>query len=387
MQKRTPGLIKIGQIWHIEKQVRGTRLRESTGTSDLAEAERYLAHRLKRLRELQLYGNAPKIPFREMANRYYKSLPEHQQRRVQLHLLALDPWIAQVPIDEVGMLQLQPYTDYRLGTLSDEDRALIPPGLPWPPKRIVSPKTVKLSLEVVRRVLRLCASDYQNDLGQPYLKAAPAIRMPSLNGQQRPPEPMSRSQEQRLLDQLPPHLHAMCLFKVNTGCREQEVCRLRWDYERPIPELNRSVFVVPAMDEKGSLVKNGTPRLVVLNDIAWEVIEKQRGRHPTHVFVYETSSGERHPVQKINNTAWKSARARAHLTLRVHDLKHTFGARLRAAGVSFEDRQTLLGHRGREITTHYSAADLHALLQAANRVCTEAETPTLLVLATGTLVR
>ena len=31
--------------------------------------------------------------------------------------------------------------------------------------------------------------------------------------------------------------------------------------------------------------------------------------------------------------------------VRVHDLKHTFGRRLRAAGVSFEDRQDLLGHR------------------------------------------
>ncbi len=37
--------------------------------------------------------------------------------------------------------------------------------------------------------------------------------------------------------------------------------------------------------------------------------------------------------------------------VRVHDLKHTFGRRLRAAGVSFEDRQDLLGHRAGRITT------------------------------------
>ena len=36
---------------------------------------------------------------------------------------------------------------------------------------------------------------------------------------------------------------------------------------------------------------------------------------------------------------------------RVHDLDHTFGRRLRAAGVSFEDRQNLLGHRSGRITT------------------------------------
>jgi integrase len=57
--------------------------------------------------------------------------------------------------------------------------------------------------------------------------------------------------------------------------------------------------------------------------------------------------------------------------VRVHDLKHTFGRRLRAAGVSFEDRQDLLGHRSGRITTHYSAAELTNLIEAANKVCSD----------------
>ena len=56
----------------------------------------------------------------------------------------------------------------------------------------------------------------------------------------------------------------------------------------------------------------------------------------------------------------------------VHDLKHTFGRRLRETGVSFEDRQDLVGHKSGRITTHYSRAELHNLITAANRVC-EAE--------------
>lgn len=55
--------------------------------------------------------------------------------------------------------------------------------------------------------------------------------------------------------------------------------------------------------------------------------------------------------------------------VRVHDLKHTFGRRLRAAGVSLEDRQDLLRHRSGRITTHYSQAELLNLIEAANRVC------------------
>jgi integrase len=57
--------------------------------------------------------------------------------------------------------------------------------------------------------------------------------------------------------------------------------------------------------------------------------------------------------------------------VRVHDLKHTFGRRLRAAGVSFEDRQDLLGHKSSRITTHYSMPELENLITAANTVCSE----------------
>lgn len=46
------------------------------------------------------------------------------------------------------------------------------------------------------------------------------------------------------------------------------------------------------------------------------------------------------------NSAWKKARVQAGLPkVRAHDLKHTFGRRLRAVGVGFEDRQDLLGHK------------------------------------------
>jgi hypothetical protein len=37
--------------------------------------------------------------------------------------------------------------------------------------------------------------------------------------------------------------------------------------------------------------------------------------------------------------------------------------------VSYEDRQDLLGHKSGRITTHYSAAELHNLIEAANKVC------------------
>jgi integrase len=69
----------------------------------------------------------------------------------------------------------------------------------------------------------------------------------------------------------------------------------------------------------------------------------------------------------VNSTA--NRRRRGYERFAFTNLKHTFGRRLRVAGVSFEDRQDLLGHRSGRITTHYSQAELTSLIEAADKVC------------------
>jgi integrase len=125
----------------------------------------------------------------------------------------------------------------------------------------------------------------------------------------------------------------MALFKVNTGLREKEVCKLKWGYEVKVPELDTSVFIIP-----GEQIKNGEERLVVLNRVAKSVVESVRGLHPVSVFVRaHKKKGEPRPITKMNNTAWKAARERAadawthehseapagFRNIRVHDLKLT----------------------------------------------------------------
>jgi hypothetical protein len=149
---------------------------------------------------------------------------------------------------------------------------------------------------------------------------------------------------------------------------------LRWSWEVPVPELDTSVFVIPR-----SYVKNGLDRYVVLNRVAKSVVNDRRGEHADFVF---TCEGQ--PVTKIYNSGWKAARRRAakryagwfgrpcpdgFRAVRVHDLKHTYGHRLRSAGVGFEDRKLLLGHKSGHVTTHYSAPEIGALIEASDKAC------------------
>ena len=88
----------------------------------------------------------------------------------------------------------------------------------------------------------------------------------------RQPYPLNWDEQAGCFRELPAHLAEMALFAVNTGCRDGEICRLQWDWEVDVPELETSVFIVP-----GRFVKNGDERLVVLNRIAAAVVEAQRG--------------------------------------------------------------------------------------------------------------
>lgn len=255
-------------------------------------------------------------------------------------LKSLDSFIGELPLLHVHDGTLQPYIAARHAA-----------G--------IKNKSINNVLGVVRRILNLAARKWRDEQGMTWLETLPLISMLPLTDS-RDPYPLSWEEQVRLFRELPAHLARMALFKVNTGTCEQEVCGLRWDWEIPVPELNTSVFLIPR-----SQVKNREERLVVLNKVAQSVIESCRGNHPDRVFTYVGA-----PVNSMNDSAWQHARERAKLPLaRVHDLKHTFGRRLRAAGVPLETRKVLLGHKNGDITSHYSVPELAELIDAANSVC------------------
>ena len=91
-----------------------------------------------------------------------------------------------------------------------------------------------------------------------------------------------------------------------------------------------------------------------------------------------------HRLDSINNTGWQNARRAVGLRdMRVHDLRHTFACRLRAAGVSAEDRSALLGHAERSMSGHCASADVGRLLRMANLVLNRQETRSVLRVANG----
>jgi len=446
-RKKTSGLYLRGGFWHIDKVIRGIRLCESTGTNDLREAEEILARRVDQTRQASIFGIRPERTFRQaatkflMENQHLASISDYAG-----HLKQLDGYIGDLPLVKVHRGALEPFIKARQ-------------------KAGRKSKTINLAMGTVRHILNLAADEWMDEHGLTWLERAPKIKLLPTHDE-RQPYPLDWEEQAHLLHALPEYLRDMALFEVNTGTREQEVCKLRWRWEIDVPELGTSVFLIPKHS-----VKNREERLVVLNEVAKDVVENQRGRHSEFVF---TSRGN--PLSSMNNTKWQRGRIRAALDwavaqrilaepveeisegryeslvwringqrtdrrrvdtvaytmddydaervsagldpikgsrvkdydtkqimrykalrrfvaqfcpevrelagVRVHDLKHTFGRRLRAARVHLETRKVLLGHTNGDITTHYSAAELEELLEAANRVCggKSRKTPALVVL-------
>jgi integrase len=302
-----------------------------------------------------LFGAQREHLFREAATKF---LNEHQHKRSLERdaraLAALDPFIGELNLRRVHHDTLQPYVRARLAA-----------G--------ISPGTINRDFAVVRRILNLSARLWRDESDRPWLATPPLIQM-QRHPNKRSPYPLSIAEERLLFRELRGHLASMALFKVNTGLREQEVVNLRWYWEAEVPELKTSIFVIPKEH-----VKNGLDRYVVLNRIARTVIESCRGKHPEYVFTLDGRS-----VTRIYNSGWKAARRRAadrysrelgkacpngFRSVRVHDLKHTYGHRLRVVGVGFEDRKVLLGHKSDHVTTHYSAPEIGTLIEASEKVC------------------
>jgi integrase len=358
-----PGLRRKGNIWHIEKRCRyvpGGWLRCSTGTASRAEAERILIRHLADVIEKAKRHTDAVFLFEEAAFRYVEDVAEKPSAdAIAMHLDQVLPFIGDLPMVQVHDGTLRPFIEHELA-------------------RGLSAKSINNALGVVSRVLKQASEVWRDDLGRAWLAQTPArITQLSLKGRQAKAYPLSWTEQHRLLELLPRHLADAATFGINTGCREQEICRLRWDWEFPVPELEASVFVLPE-----PVTKTWTERVVVLNSVARRVIDSRRGRHEKFVFSYR---GRR--LSKLHSSAWKRAWRTAGLPVErdirkgVHNLRYTFGRRLRSAGVPLETRKALLGHSNGDLTTHYSPAEIEELQKAAERIVDEriGQTPTLML--------
>ncbi len=348
MRHRASGLTKRGRTWWIDKTINGRRVRESTGTGDFKEAERFLNHQLNEIRRVDVYRERPYRTFEQAAALY---LDEIATRRS----FTRDDQALRMTLPHLGSLELG---DIHHGRLAEYAAARLQRGL--------SAGTVNRDMAVVRQVLKSAARRYHEN-GQPWLHAVPEIPRLKTSKADSRIRPITLTEQSRLMKELPAHLAAMTLFSIYTGARRGEVMELRWAWE----VNGYPAFLIPAEFHKTGDTMG--PRLLVCNSIAWRVVEDFRGRQAEFVF-----SDKGRPVRTYYGRAWRAARLRAALPeVRVHDLRHTFATRLEAVGVSRADVGELLGHAHAGVTRTYVVPTVTRLLQEVEKIVEMKQEPVL----------
>jgi integrase len=182
-------------------------------------------------------------------------------------------------------------------------------------------------------------------------------------------------EEARLVAAAGPHLQALILAALETGCRKGELLSLQWGQV----DLDGGTVFLPGEKTKTAEDRTVpiTARLRAVLEMRWSVqhallnpdgsADGEDVTVPATFYVFGNEAGEQ--VKSIK-TAWKLACRRGGITgLCFHDLRRECGSRLlETPGVSLMDARDWLGHASVTMTNTYLSTTIAKLQSAAARV-------------------
>ncbi|MDP7477642.1 MAG: site-specific integrase [Vicinamibacterales bacterium] len=177
----------------------------------------------------------------------------------------------------------------------------------------------------------------------------------------------------RLLQHANPHLHALIIAALSTGCRRGELLSLQWS------QIRRDEHGVARWIEfPASKTKTHEPRVIPVSSDLRAVLEMRR-TDPTgeefspDAYVFGNAVGERRVTIK---TAWRNTCRRAGIRdLHFHDLRREFACRLLESSADLHDVRDFLGHANITTTSRYLRSAPMRLAQALERMEVSAAEP------------
>jgi integrase len=323
-------LYKRGGVWWYKFRFAGQVIRESTKSESKTVAKD--AERVRR-RELEGSFNCISKP------RTAQLLSPAAEAWLRTKIAHLSP--RSVIIERANLKHINPYfgkmllCDIAADDIGHYQASRLEHG--------AAPKTVNLEVGTLRAILR------KNRL---WASIQPDVRM--LRAREDIGRAISRDEEAALLESCRASrsrsLYPAVLVALNTCMRYSELRLLRWEQV----DLKACTLTVGH-----SKTESGTGRLLPLNDRAAAILGFWASlfplREPSHfVFPAERygASGDgvtvvydSDPTKPIGRwkEAWESAKVRAGVSCRFHDLRHTGCTRMLEAGVPFSVIATIMG--------------------------------------------
>lgn len=200
----------------------------------------------------------------------------------------------------------------------------------------VSPATVNRALAVLKSVFNRAIV-----WGKVEKNPCKAVKMFKENNQRL--RFLEKEEIDKLLGNCCDHLRPIVIVALNTGMRKGEILKLKW---RDVDIQHKIITILDT--------KNCEKRYVAMNNVVVRtIISVPKNKNSAYIFCNQ--DGE--PYGDIKKS-WLTAIAKSNIiNFHFHDLRHTFAAQLRMAGIDIATISELLGHKSLEMTLRY--AHLH----------------------------
>jgi len=324
-------LRKRGGIWWVDVVApNGERIRRTTGTASKALAQEFHDRLKSELWRIAKLGEKPRRIWNEAVVRWLKEKSHKATANADVNTLRwLDPFLGGKDLGTVTRATLDKITDEKLA-------------------RGCSNATVNRMLALVRAILRKCVSEWE------WLDRAPQVRM--LRVPTRRIRFLSHEEAQRLLTELPEHLADMAAFSLATGLRAANVTGLQW---KQVDLARQLAWIHPDQAKARKAIA------VPLNTEAMALVQKQVGKHLTHVFSFRGK-----PIKQVSTKAWYAALERAGIEdFRWHDLRHCWASWHVQNGTPLFALQELGGWESPEMVRRYAHLSAGHLAPYAERLC------------------
>ena len=306
-------------VWQIDIVHNGKRIRRTAGTADKTEAQELHDKVKHELWHVEMLDNKPERIWDEACVRWLKEKAHKKSLKsdkIKIRLLT----------DFRGKLLNELSRDYIMNIIDSLE---------------CSHSTKNRYLSLIKAILKKCAGEWEW-----------IDRAPTLTAYKEPKKRIrwiTEPEAQRLIEALPGVIADIAHFSLMTGLRQSNVLKLEWSQV----DLLRQVAWIYADQAKADRAI-GVP----LNLTALEILNKQKGRHHTYVFVRDKMDKmlkQRTPYNSINSITWKSALERAEITnFRWHDLRHTWASWLVQSGVPLMELKEMGGWESIEMVMRYA---------------------------------
>jgi site-specific recombinase XerD len=171
---------------------------------------------------------------------------------------------------------------------------------------------------------------------------------------------LTDDEEQRLLQAcwhyLGGQLAEMVTIALNTGMREGEILKLRWD------QIDMKGKVINTINEKSN-----KPKTVAMNESVFDLLQDKSKIMSISGYVFTTSNDSSFHARNMLRAWYKAVKeAKIEGGLRFHDLRHTVGSRIIRAGRDIHAVAAVLDHSQLSTTRRYAKHDTESMRKVVN---------------------